>query len=136
MTFLHFRFYFANYEIFAHAELQRNKSYFTNLCPDYIGLEKPRKFTEEIWQLILIDLLPNDLFPEVHISKIKQQKKTYLHLELYEHYKSGIKNTIINGYKENTFALGLIILELAFNIDIQDLYEDRYHLLRSRQCNC
>jgi hypothetical protein len=123
--------FFYNFKIFAHAELQRNKSFFVNFCPDYIGLEKPRKYSEEIWQLILIDLIPNEKFAEVHINKIKLKKKTYLHLELYEHYKSGSRETVINGYKENTFALGLMILELAFNIDMGNLYDDKYHLLRS-----
>jgi hypothetical protein len=113
--------------------LQRNKYYFVNFCPDYIGLEKPRTYSEEIWQLVLIDLLPLEMFPKVHIEKIKLKKKTYLHLELYEHYKSGYESTVINGFKENTFALGLIILELAFNINIQDLYDDKYHSLKSKE---
>lgn len=71
-------------------------------------------------------------FSDIHISKIARGKKTYLHLELYEHYRSGHGETIINGFKENTFALGLIILEIAFNIDMEDLYQDRFHLLKSK----
>ena len=95
-------------------------------------MEKPRAFSQETWQLILIDLIPLQKFAEVHFNKIKQKRKTYLHLELYEHYKKGQQSTVINGFKENTFALGLIILELAFNIDIQNLYDNKYHLLKSK----
>ena len=119
----------------AHAELQRNEYYFVNFCPDYIGMDKPRAFSQETWQLILIDLIPLSKFPEVHSNKIQSKRKTYLHLELYEHYKSGQQSTVINGFKENTFALGLIILELAFGIDIQNLYDNKYHLLKSKLNN-
>ena len=122
-------------KIYAHAELQRNDYFFVNFCPDYIGLKKPRTFSEEIWQLILIDMVPIEKFPEVHISKIKSDKSTYLHLELYEHYRKGNSEALIEGYKENTFALGLIILELAFNIDMRNLYNNKYNLLRSRLRN-
>lgn len=68
----------------------------------------------------------------MHGAKIKMGKKTYLHPELYERYKEGHLDTIVNGFKENTFALGLMILELAFNIDMDDWYSSQYHLLKSK----
>lgn len=102
-----------------------------NYCPDYIGLTQEEAFGEETWQLVLIDLLPLEMFAEIHMSKIAQNKKSYLHFELYEHYKANEKSTIINGHKENTFALGLMILEMAFEIDIQDLYQENFQMLRS-----
>jgi hypothetical protein len=113
--------------------LQRNDYFFINLTPNYIGLHKPKAFSPDTWQLILIDLIPKEKFSEIQIKKIYTSKKSYLHLELYEHFKAKNGNVLYNGYKENTFALGLIILELAFNINIQNLYDNKYHLLKSKK---
>lgn len=115
----------------ANAELQQNGQYFVNYCPDYIGLDQAHAFKDASWQLILIDLLPLEMFAEIHISKIAQNKKSYLHFELYEHYKANECSTIINGFKENTFALGLMVLEMAFDIDIQNLHEENFQMLKS-----
>lgn len=107
--------------------------YFVNLTPHYIALDKPSVNAADNWQLILIDLIPVNKFSEIHMKKIAASKKTYLHLELYELYRAGYGGIVINGFKENTFALGLIILELAFNIDIKNLYDNNYHLLKSKR---
>lgn len=103
-----------------------------NLSPHYIALDKPNIDTPDNWQVILIDLIPVSKFPEIHMKKIGTNKKTYLHLELHELYRAGHGNIVINGFKENTFALGLIILELAFDIDMKHLYENKYQLLKSK----
>jgi hypothetical protein len=103
-----------------------------NLTPNYIGFDKPKAFSPDKWKLILIDLIPKEKFAQIQISKIDMRKKSYLHLELYEHFKAKNDQVVYNGFKENTFALGLIILELAFNINIQNLYNNRYHLLKSK----
>ena len=76
-------------------------------------------------------MVPIEKFSEIHAHKIEKGNKTYLHLELFENYRIGQKDVKINGYKENTFALGLIILEIALNIDLQNLYADKYQLLKS-----
>jgi hypothetical protein len=120
-------------KILAHAELQKNDYFFVNFCPEYVALEKPKAFSEQIWQLILIDMIPLSKFPDIQINKINSNRKVYMHLELYEHFRSGRRDTEINGFKENTFALGLMILEMAFDIDIRYLYESRYHMLKSKK---
>ena len=79
----------------------------------------------------MIDLIPKEKFAHIQINKIGMNKKSYLHLELYEHFRAKNDKVVYNGFKENTFALGLIILELAFNINIQNLYDNKYHLLKS-----
>lgn len=117
-------------KIIAHRELQKSDYFFVNLSLEYIGLMKPEAFSEDIWQLLLLDLIPQNKYSFIQFKKIQMKKKVYLHLETYEHFKRGNLNLEINGFKENTFALGLIILEIALNINIQHLFDDNYQLLK------
>lgn len=83
-----------------------------------------------MWQLILLDLMPQDKFGYVQAKKIGMKQKVYLHLETHEHFKRGSLGLEINGFKENTFALGLILLEIGLGVDIQYLYDDNYQMLK------
>ena len=102
------------------------------MSPEYIALEKPKAFSEQTWQLILIDMLPSSRFAEIQISKIRENRKVYLHLETFEHFRSGKTQLKVDGFRESTFALGLIILEMVFDIDIRYLYHNCYHMLNSK----
>lgn len=108
----------------AHYNLQIKEYFFPGLSPEYIGNQKSSAFRPDTWQLILIDMIPSELFLDLQKTLILKHKAIYLHPEFYELLRQGEDLLEVNGYKENTFALGLIVLEVGLLCNIESIYSD------------
>lgn len=112
-------------QVQAHHSLQMKEYFFPGLSPEYIGNQKTSAFRPDSWQLILIDMIPSELFLDLQRSLIAKGKSVYLHPELYELLKQGVELGEFDGFKENTFALGLMLLEAGLLVSVEGIYADR-----------
>jgi hypothetical protein len=108
----------------AHYELEKINNFWMDMSPEYIFYDWNSKNGKMKFKFMLLDLIYQDLFLKVKINKIQENKFPYIHVELFENLMRGNTNLDIRYYKENTYSLGLIILELAMNFDLTSLYYD------------
>lgn len=95
-----------------------------DVTPEYIYFSSQKNTKNMNWKFFLMELVPSELFPQIHKHKINTQDELYLNLEIYEHLRTnGILPSVLNIEKEGTYALGMMILKLGLRKDIQDIYD-------------
>lgn len=98
--------------------------YWMDMSPEYIYFDQDPSDGRMTFQFLLLDLIFRNKFFEMKRAKIGQRRFPYIHLELFKNLKSSTRNPQVHFYKENTYSLGLIILSLAINFDLNALYYD------------
>lgn len=98
--------------------------FWMDMSPEYIFYDQDIANGKMRFKFLLLDLVFKNLFFETKLKKISTNTFPYIHVELFENLIRGNTKIDVHFYKENTYALGLIVLSLAVKFDFAALYNN------------